>query len=63
MSESTHTAIPDTSDTTYWIATQNEQDRSVSFVPRDKELHRELKQKARKSSQSAPTYKSRNKKD
>ena len=46
MSELTHTEIPDTSDSTYWLVTQNEHNRSTTFVPKDKELHLKLKRKA-----------------
>ena len=46
MSEPTYTEIPDTSDSTYWLVTQHEQSRSATFVPKDKELHQQLKKKA-----------------
>ncbi|QMW04991.1 hypothetical protein [Spirosoma foliorum] len=47
MSQPTYTAIPDTSDNNYW-ATKSEPGnvRSTTFVPRDKELHQQLKIKA-----------------
>jgi hypothetical protein len=47
MSQSVYTEIPDTSDSAYWeIKTQDNQLRSTTFVPRDKELHQKLKKKA-----------------
>ncbi|SFF29816.1 hypothetical protein [Spirosoma endophyticum] len=46
MDKTTYTEIPDTSDSNYWIVTQHEQNRSTTFVPRDKELHLKLKKKA-----------------
>ncbi|SFF35293.1 hypothetical protein SAMN05216167_15215 [Spirosoma endophyticum] len=63
MNQQQYTAIPDTSDNQYWIRTLNSQDRSTTFVPRDKELHRLLKQNAKKLSQPASSYKKRAKKD
>ncbi|MBD2702625.1 hypothetical protein IC229_18405 [Spirosoma sp. BT702] len=44
MNEPTYTAIPDTSDSNYWEFCSS--DRSTTFVPKDKELHQELKRKA-----------------
>lgn len=47
MNHPIYSEIPDTSDLTYWaIKAQDGQLRSVTFVPRDKELHQELKRKA-----------------
>lgn len=47
MSQPVYTTIPDTSDLAYWeLKTQNTQERSTTFVPRDKELHQQLKVKA-----------------
>ena len=63
MNQIQYTAIPDTSDNSYWISTHNSQDRSTTFVPRDKELHRELKLKAKKQNPSTSSYKNRAKKD
>ncbi|GAB3998067.1 hypothetical protein GCM10028807_44780 [Spirosoma daeguense] len=63
MIQSMYTSIPDTSDAAYWIIKPNGLDRSITFVPRDKELHKELKQKARKLSQANSSYKNRNKKE
>ncbi|GAB2554470.1 hypothetical protein [Spirosoma areae] len=47
MSQLTYTSIPDTSDSNYWqlkLMTGNV--RSTTFVPRDKELHQQLRVKA-----------------
>ncbi|GAB2579486.1 hypothetical protein [Spirosoma areae] len=47
MIQLTYTSIPDTSDTNYWqlkLMTGNV--RSTTFVPRDKELHQQLRVKA-----------------
>lgn len=44
MDEPTYTEIPDTSDSNYWESKTG--DRSVTFVPKDKELHLRLKRKA-----------------
>ncbi|MBD2701718.1 hypothetical protein IC229_13795 [Spirosoma sp. BT702] len=44
MSELTYTSIPDTSDNNYWESRTT--DRSTTFIPKDKELHQELKRKA-----------------
>lgn len=47
MSKLLYTVIPDTSDATYWeMKPQNTLERSSTFVPRNKELHQQLKQKA-----------------
>lgn len=47
MSQPVYTDIPDTSDLVYWeIKLQDTQQRSTTFVPRDKELHQKLKKKA-----------------
>ncbi|WP_461101461.1 hypothetical protein [Spirosoma koreense] len=47
MSHPIYTEIPDTSDLTYWeIKLQDSQLRCITFVPRDKELHQQLKRKA-----------------
>ncbi|WP_248479936.1 hypothetical protein [Spirosoma liriopis] len=47
MSQPTYTAIPDTSDNNYWAIKCEPGDvRSTTFVPRDKELHQQLKSKA-----------------
>ncbi len=59
MSEPTYTEIPDTSDTNYWTVTQNEQTRSTTFVPKDKELHQRLKKKAWALIQASLTKKNR----
>ena len=44
MNEPTYTSIPDTSDSNYWESKTN--DRSTTFVPKDKELHLRLKREA-----------------
>lgn len=44
MSDTTYTEIPDTSDSNYWESKTT--DRSTTFVPKDKELHQQLKKKA-----------------
>ncbi|MVM35705.1 hypothetical protein GO755_37165 [Spirosoma sp. HMF4905] len=47
MTQPEYTEIPDTSDSTYWEAqVRDNQLRSTTFVPRDKELHLHLKKKA-----------------
>lgn len=47
MSQLTYTAIPDTSDNNYWdTKSETGSVRSTTFVPRDKELHQELRVKA-----------------
>lgn len=47
MSQPLYTEIPDTSDLNYWeIKIHDNQLRSTTFVPRDKELHQQLKKKA-----------------
>ena len=47
MTQADYTEIPDTSDSTYWEAQiRDNQIRSTTFVPRDKELHLQLKKKA-----------------
>jgi hypothetical protein len=47
MSQPTYTSIPDTSDTNYWEPKSEPGDvRSTTFVPRDKELHQQLRVKA-----------------
>ncbi|GAB4017051.1 hypothetical protein [Spirosoma koreense] len=46
MNPSVYTEIPDTSDSSYWLAIHNSLNRSTTFVPRDKELHQGLKAKA-----------------
>ncbi|QMW03448.1 hypothetical protein [Spirosoma foliorum] len=59
MNNSIYTEIPDTSDLTYWvIKRQDGQQRSVTFEPRDKELHQQLKRKA----WAAKTTQARNRK-
>ena len=62
MTQPTYTAIPDTSDSAYWITSYNGQTRSSTFVPRDKELHKQLKQQAWKEIQAKNSYKDRRKK-
>jgi len=60
MSQPTYTSSPDTSDTNYWeIKSQNTLERSSTFVPKDKELHHELKTKAWKEIQAGQTRKRR----
>ncbi|MDB5239687.1 MAG: hypothetical protein JWP57_312 [Spirosoma sp.] len=57
---SDYIGIPDTSDNKYWeLKITNNGDRSTTFVPRDKELHQELKVKAWKLIQSKQTRKPR----
>ena len=47
MTQPDYTTIPDTSDSTYWeVQVRANQLRSTTFVPRDKELHLQLKKKA-----------------
>ena len=54
MSKKTYTAIPDTSDADYWeLKSEDGRARSKTFVPRDKELHLELKTQAWKKIQAA----------
>jgi hypothetical protein len=54
MSQPNYTAIPDTSDNTYWaIKSEPGNVRSTTFVPRDKELHKQLKIKAWASIQAS----------
>jgi len=49
-----YTQIPDTSDNEYWEIKANDgQLRSQTFIPRDKELHRQLKLKAWAAIQAA----------
>ncbi len=44
MLESTYTSIPDTADLSYWEAKLVPNSlRSITFVPRDKVLHQQLK--------------------
>ena len=62
MSESVYTQIPDTSDSNYWIKTENAKDNSTVFVPRDKELHCQLKEKAREANPVKILYGNRHKK-
>ena len=63
MAQDQYTLIPDTSDANYWeIKTRNTLERSSTFVPRDKNLHQQLKQKAWKEIQAKHSYKDRNKK-
>ncbi|MVM33868.1 hypothetical protein GO755_27780 [Spirosoma sp. HMF4905] len=58
MSHPIYSEIPDTSDLTYWsIKAQDGQLRCVTFVPRDKELHQQLKRKAWAA--KAPTARNR----
>ncbi len=48
MNPSTYTSIPDTSDMDYWeLKASDLEDRSKTFVPRDKDLHRALMIKQR----------------
>ncbi|MBC3787502.1 hypothetical protein [Spirosoma utsteinense] len=48
--------IPDTSDSNYWaLKITHNGDRSTTFVPKDKELHHELKVRAWKIIQSKQT--------
>ena len=63
MTQPTYTDIPDTSDSAYWMTSPNGQDRSTTFVPRDKELHKQLKAKAWKEIQAKNSYKDRRKKN
>ncbi|MBD2755157.1 hypothetical protein [Spirosoma validum] len=47
MSQPIYTAIPDTSDNNYWtIKSVAGSVRSTTFVPKDKELHQQLRVKA-----------------
>ena len=63
MTQPAYTDIPDTSDSAYWIISYNGQARSTTFVPRDKELHQQLKAKAWKEIQAKNSYKDRRKKN
>ncbi|RZK43281.1 MAG: hypothetical protein EOO61_05035 [Hymenobacter sp.] len=59
-----YTEIPDTSDNEYWEIKANDgQLRSQTFVPRDKELHKQLKIKAWAAIQAAQPRRKRNAKD
>ncbi|MVM36291.1 hypothetical protein GO755_40165 [Spirosoma sp. HMF4905] len=57
MTEPTYTEIPDTSDNNYWESKVN--DRSTTFVPKDKKLHLFLKRKAWAVIQASLTKKNR----
>ena len=57
MNEATYTAIPDTSDTSYW-ETKSEQG-ITRFIPRDKDLHHQLKLKAWATIQASLPQKNR----
>jgi hypothetical protein len=60
MNQDTYTAIPDTSDTNYWeLKAASGQDRSQTFVPRDKELHQKLKTQAWKAIQTSLSHRNR----
>ena len=63
MTQPPYTAIPDTSDLAYWMTSYNAENRSSTFVPRDKELHKQLKQQAWKEIQAKSLYKDRRKKN
>jgi hypothetical protein len=60
----TYTEIPDTSDNEYWQIKPNDgQIRSTTFIPRDKELHQQLKVLAWAIIQAAQPRRKRNAKD
>jgi hypothetical protein len=55
-----YSEIPDTSDSHYWmLKITNNGDRSTTFVPRNRELHQELKIKAWKVIQSKQNKRAR----
>ncbi|WP_162387733.1 hypothetical protein [Spirosoma endbachense] len=61
MSQPVYTSIPDTSDANYWeIKSHSEKHQSSTFVPRDKELHQQLKAKAWVEIQASLDRKRRN---
>ncbi|GAB3758939.1 hypothetical protein [Spirosoma pomorum] len=54
MSKPVYTRIPDTSDSIYWkVKLVPDSLRSITFVPRDKALHQQLKKAAWANIQAA----------
>ncbi|MBC3787801.1 hypothetical protein [Spirosoma utsteinense] len=60
MNQLPYTAIPDTSDSNYWeLKIVQNNVRSTTFIPRDKELHQRLRVQAWALIQASLTKKNR----